>query len=197
MRLRRVVDVEERFAGREAEAVRLVEVVDEELWVAAARRDPVDALEGELLLTLDAEAGHPPVGRVAEVDRAVGVDDDVVRAVQLLALVVRREHLAAAPRPVGVEPDDAGRGVLAHDQAPVRVERHPVALVARLRDLADAALLVPAPASVAGHVRKEEEAAARVPDRSLGEGEAGAQLLYLDIGIDEVVEPVGSHVYGH
>src|SRR5207249_1295622 len=43
-----VVDVEEGLVGREAQAVRLAKVVDEELRVAASGRDPVDALEVEL-----------------------------------------------------------------------------------------------------------------------------------------------------
>ena len=131
-----VVDVEQRLVGREAEPVRLYEVVDEQLQLAAARRDAVDALEVEILLALDAEAGHPAVGRIAEVDRAARVDHDVVRAVQLLALVVGREHLTVAARAVGIHADDRARRVLADDQAALGVERHAVALVARLRHLA-------------------------------------------------------------
>src|SRR5215210_484787 len=40
-----VVDVEQRLVRREAEPVRLHEVLDEELQLAAVRRNPVDALE--------------------------------------------------------------------------------------------------------------------------------------------------------
>ena len=64
----------ERLVGREAERRSACsKSVDEELESsAAARRDPVDALEVEIVLALDAEDGHPPVPRVGEVDRAVG-----------------------------------------------------------------------------------------------------------------------------
>ena len=106
MRARGVVDVEQLLAGREAEPVRLLEVVDEELQVAAAGRNPVDALEAELALALDAEDRHAPVPRVAEVDRTVVCDDHIVGAVQLLALVVRSEGLAITPRAVGVHADE-------------------------------------------------------------------------------------------
>src|SRR2546428_11783632 len=58
VRVRRIVDVEERLVGREAQPVRLAEVIDEELRVAASRRNPVDASEVELALSLAAEAGQ-------------------------------------------------------------------------------------------------------------------------------------------
>src|SRR4051794_13684297 len=58
VRLLGVVDVEQRLVGGEAEAVGLAEVVDEQLGVAPAGRDAVDALEREVLLALDPEAGH-------------------------------------------------------------------------------------------------------------------------------------------
>src|SRR5258708_186236 len=50
VRVLRVVEVEERLVRREAEAVRLAEVVDEQLELAAARGDPVNALEVEFLV---------------------------------------------------------------------------------------------------------------------------------------------------
>src|SRR5262249_14977421 len=78
--------------------------------------------------------------------------------------------------------------VLADDQAAVGVDRHAVALVARLRHLAGAVLLVPTPARVAGHVAEEEVLTRRVPDRPLGEREAGADLLDFGRRVDQVVE---------
>src|SRR4029079_3843051 len=101
-----VIDVEQRFVRGEAQSVRLPEVVDEQGRVAAPRGGPRDALEVELLFALDAEAGHPPVCRVAEVDRAARVPDHVVRAVQLLALIVAGQYFAPAPGPVRVHPND-------------------------------------------------------------------------------------------
>ena len=93
----RVVDVQLRLVRREAKAVRLGEIVDQELQVSAARRQAVDALEVEFLVAFEAEAGHPPVRRIGEDDRTVGGDDDVVRAVQLAVAPVSCNRLA---RPV-------------------------------------------------------------------------------------------------
>src|SRR5262249_47098319 len=183
-----VVDVEQRLVGREAESVRLSEVVDEQRQLAAARRDPVHALEVKLLFPLDPETRHASVRRVAEVDRPARVHDHVVRAVELLALVVAGDHLAASPAPIWIHARDGARRVLADDQAAVGVERDAVALVARLRHLARAALLLPAPARVAGHVAAEEVPARRVPDRPLRECESGPDLLDFGRRVDQVVE---------
>jgi hypothetical protein len=80
--------------------------------------------------------------------------------------------------------------VLAHDQAPVRVEGHPVALVARAGDDLDAAALVPPAPGVGRHVGKQQELAVRVPDRALREREPRPELLDLGVLVDEVVDPV-------
>ena len=125
----RVIDVQLRLVRREAEAVRLGEIVDQELQVSAARRQAVDALEVEFLLAFEAEAGHPPVRRIGEDNRTVGGDDDVVRAVQLAIAPVSCNRLA---RPVRRLAHQRAGDVLADDQVPVVVARHPVALVARV-----------------------------------------------------------------
>src|SRR5207248_397283 len=116
---------------------------------------------------------------------------------QLLAVVVRGDHLAARARPVGVDPHDQARRVLANDQPALRVVRHAVALVAGPHHLPDAALLVPAAPDVPGNVAEEQEAAFLVPERPLCEDEAGAQPLDLGIALDEVVQLLGFGVYGH
>src|SRR4051794_7643480 len=183
-----VVDVQQRLVGREAQAVGLAEVVHQQLRVAALRRDPVDALEGEVLLALDAEPRHPPVSGVGEVDRAVALDDDVVGAVELAPLVVAGQDLPPAARAVGIHPHDRARDVLAHDQAALVVERHAVALVGGLGHLAHARALVPAPARVARHVAEQQEPARGVPDRALREGEPGPQPLDLGVLVDQLEE---------
>src|SRR5262249_31100119 len=156
-----------------------------------------DALPPELAFAFDAEDRHAPVPRVREPDRPVGLDAHIVRAVQLLALVVRRKDLAARVLAVGGHAHERARRVLADDQPAVGVERHPVALVARAEHLLDATGLVPAPPRVAGHVREEQELLLRVPDRPLGEGEAGAEPLHLDVLVDEARELVRPHVNAH
>src|SRR5256886_1366872 len=195
---RRVVDVQQRLVGREAKPVRLLEVVHEELRLAAAAGlEPVDALETKLALSLDAEDRHAAVPRVAEVDRAVLRHDHVVRTVQLRPLVVGREHLPAAARAVRIHAHERARDVLADEQPALGVVRHAVAFVARVRDLDDALVLAPAPPDVTWHVAEEEEASILVPDRALGEGEARPQLLDPRISVDEVEELLRLDVHGH
>ena len=105
-RLHGVVDVEQLFVRREAQPVRLVEqmAVDHELRLAAAGRHAIDALEAELARPLDAIDRHAAVPGIGEIDRAVGVHAHVVRAVELLALEMRGQHLAP---PVGPLADEA------------------------------------------------------------------------------------------
>src|ERR1700730_877268 len=197
VRARRVVDVEQRFVGRETQTVRLLEIVDEQLRIAAARGGPVDALEPELTLALDAEDGHASVPRIAEVDRTVVRDDHVVRAVQLFAVVMGSEHLAAASSAVGIHAYERARDLHADEQATLGVVCHPVALVARVRDLGDAVRLAPTPPNVGGHVAEEQIAPLLVPERSLGEGEARRELLDLRLRVDELMELLRLDVNGH
>src|SRR5260370_12837880 len=127
--------------------------IDQELWRATAGRNAIDALETELPRPLDAINRHAPIPGIAEIDRAAGMDTDVVRAVELLIVEMRGEHLAAPVRPFA---NERGRGMLADDQVQVRVVGHAVAFVRRAFDLDDAAPDVPAPAHVGGHVAKQQ-----------------------------------------
>src|SRR4051812_16833483 len=188
-----VVDVEERLVHREAEAVRLREVVDEKLQVAAAGGDSVDALEVEILLALEPEAGHTPVGRVGEDDRAVAGDDHVVRAVQLLALPVGGDRLASSIRLLA---DDGAGDVLADDEVAVIVERHAVALVTRVAQHRDTVGRVPAAALVGRHVTEVERPIGH-PDRALRECEPCRDLLDLGVLVDELAQLLGTHSDSH
>ena len=132
-RVRRVVDVEQRLVRREAEPVGHLELVlaDDQLELTAGR-DHVHALEAELALALDAEHRHPPVPRVAEVDRPVRAGDHVVGAVELLAAEVRRDRLALVAA-VSRTSEDVE---CSHTSSrPSRVVDHAVALVGRPHDL--------------------------------------------------------------
>ena len=195
-RLHGVVDVEPLFVRRKAEAVRLVEqgAVDQQLRRAAAGRHAIDALEAELARPLDAVDRHAAVPGVGEIDRAARMHADVVRAVEFLVLEVRGEHVAAA---VGALADQRRGGVLADDQIEVGVIGHAVAFVRRALDLDDAARGVPATANVGGHVRKQQIVIDRMPDRPLGEGEAGAELADRRIGIDQGFEFGAQRGVGH
>ena len=185
----RVVDVEERLVRVEADAVRHLELVllDDQLEVAAARRDAVDALEAEAPLARMPEAREAPVPRVGEVDAAVRVHADVVRAVQLLALELLGDDLARSVRALLHE---RARDVLADEQVEVGVVRHPVALVREVPHLDDRAVRRVLAPHVTRHVREEEVMLLRVPDRPLREREAGCHPLDLRSLLDELVDRV-------
>src|SRR5437660_12639981 len=108
--------------------------IDEQFWRATAGRNAINALETELPRPLDAINRHAPVPGIAEIDRAAGMDADVVRAVELLVLEMRGEHLAP---PVGPFANERGGGMLADDQVQLRVVGHAVAFVRRTPDLDD------------------------------------------------------------
>src|SRR5262249_39327904 len=113
-------------------------------------------------------------GRIGEVDATVRLADDVVRAVELLALIVSGERDDAAIR---LGPRDLARGVLAGQQATLPIVGEAVRLVARLAERGDAVGRRPAPHVIGRHVAEEQELAARMPQGSLGEEKPGAELL--------------------
>src|SRR5689334_11819397 len=147
--------------------------VDDEFRRAATRRDAIDSLGAELARPLDAVDRHAAIPGVAEIDRAARMDADVVRAVELLILEMRGDHLAPAVGPL----TDQGRGgMLANDQVEFGIIGHAVAFVGRALDLGDAAPGIPSPAYITGHVRKQQIVMHRMPDRPFGEIEACADL---------------------
>ena len=167
--------------------------VDHELRRAPAGRHAVDALKAELTRALDAVHGHAAVPRIREIDRAVRAHADIVRAVELLALEVRREDFAAAI----VLANEARGRVLADDQAETGVVGHAVALVGRLHHLAHAAALVVAAAHVGGHVGEQQKLIARMPDRAFGEGESAGQPFDRRFEIDQVGKLATQGGVGH
>ena len=191
-----VVDEEPVFRRAEAESVGLVEqvAVDDELRFAAARRNAVYALESQLARPLDAEDGHASVPRVREVDRAVRLHDDIVRAVQLQPLEMRGQDLAPTVRAFA---DQARGRVLADDEIQLGIEGHAVAFVRRPHDLVHAPP-IPAPAHIARHVREQQMLLLRMPDGPLAELEAAAELADRRPEIDELGElRVDGGVRGH
>src|SRR4029077_19148509 len=109
------VDVKRALVRRKAQPVRLVEqfTIDQEFRRATAGRYAIDALESELPRSLDAINRHAPVPGIAEIDRAAGMDADVVRAVELLVVEMRGEHLAPAVRAFA---NERGGGMFADDK---------------------------------------------------------------------------------
>src|SRR5678816_3084152 len=180
-----VVDEESPAVEGEAEAVRPVEVVDEEHRPLRVRAGAIDALKGQFLLPLDTEEVGSSIGWIAEVDTAVGRADDVVRAIELLALVVRREGRDA---PAGLGAGHLARRVLAREQASLRIPREPVGLVARLPEGRDAVALGPAPEMIPGHITPQEVMLPGMPERTLREEAARGDPLELDAGTDHAGE---------
>src|SRR5262245_12617675 len=171
---RGVVDEEPALVERETQTVGAVEVVDQQLGVLGVGAHPVHALEAELLRSLDAIELGAAVRRIREVDRAVAPADDVVGAVELLALEVRGQHGEPAS---GVRPGHPTGGVLASEQARRAVVGVAVGRVAGLAERGDAGRRRPAAHVVAGHVAEDQELAGGMPDGPLGEEEARAQLF--------------------
>src|SRR5439155_3617600 len=158
----------------EAEAVGPIEIVREQLGGLRIGPHAEHALEGQLLLAFHPVELGAAVRRIAEVNPAVGPADDVVGAVELLALIVRGDRHDA---PVGLRARHLAGGVLAREQAPLAIVGEPVGHVARLAEGGDAVPGRPAAHVVARHVAPEQKLARRMPQRPLGEEEAAAQLL--------------------
>src|SRR5204863_9900209 len=100
--------------------------------------------------------------------------DDVVGAVQLFTLPVRREDLAFAG---GCLHHQRARDMLADVEIAGRVVGHAVTFVARVPHLDDALMRTPASADFLRHVAELEALLLRIPDRPFAETEPGAQLL--------------------
>src|SRR5262249_2352764 len=146
------------------------------------RSDAEHALEGKLLSARDAVELGAAIGRVAEVDAAVRRADDVVGAVELLAVPVRGEGLRRAV--VQGRRDLAG-SVLAGEQAALAIPGEPARLAARLAKRRHAVGRRPAAQVITRHVTPEQVALARVPERSFSEETAPGDLLERDVGADD------------
>src|SRR5438445_75513 len=159
---------------REAEPVRPIEVVHEQRRRSRICPRAEDALKTQLLRAGDTEELRAAVGRIAEVDGAVRRAHDVVGAIQLLAVPVRGDRLRGS---VGEGHRHLARGVLAGEQAPPTVPGEPVRFRARLSKRRDAVGRRPPAQMITGHVAPEQEAPARMPERSFGEEAAAGDLL--------------------
>ena len=87
--------------------------------------------------------------------------------------------------------------MLADDEVQLGVVGQAVALVRRAPNLAHAASRVPAPAHVGRHVGEQQIVVDRVPDRPLGEGEAGADLADRRVDVDQLLELGAQRGVGH
>ena len=78
--------------------------------------------------------------------------------------------------------------MLADQKVQLGVVGHPVGLVGRLLDDGNALPRSPLAARIGGHVGEDEVAVHRVPQRPLGEGEAGPQQADGGVFLDDVAE---------
>src|SRR5262245_18805138 len=163
----RVIDVEDGFVRAEAQAVGINRVLDRDLDLAL-RREAEHRLDVELPLQVlaDHARDHQPAGGVRPVDRAVGAHDDIVRAVELLALVARSDGDEGA---VLLHPPDRARRPARDDEAALAVEGHAVGMIRRMdqRFLADPRF--PLPDGVADDVGPQEALLAAIPNWSFAE----------------------------
>ena len=147
--------------------------------------DEVDGAVGvEAGDVLGADVGRlaaQAVGRVGEPEGAVGLYGEVVRRVELFAVVFGGEDFGRA---VVVPADDVAACVLAGDEVAVEVEEVAVGGLDVL-ELGDAVFRGPLHLDRVGDVGEDEAVFRGDPDRAFGEGHAGAELAGLGVGGDD------------
>ena len=168
---------------RKRESVGLVEVARQQRQIPGLGVEAVDAGEIEFRLP-----GHchgtaaATEGGIGEIHHAVLAHDDVVGAVQFLAIVVARYHDHAA---VVLGPRNPARRVFAGQDAAVVVVGIAVGHVARLPEHRDAVRLGPPMHSVAGDVAEREVLLHGVPDRPFRETEPLGEGLERKVARDD------------
>ena len=178
-----VDDVELPVVGREAESVRLLQLVGDEVHPPSLGIDPVDRLLHLQVSLVPLVVHHAAVAGVGEPDPPVGMDHDVVGGIERLAVPALGEH---GHRPRVLVADHAPVGVLARDLPPLEVERVAVDVAGRVAEDAHVAVLVETPEQdVVGDVAPYQVTPAGAPGRTLRPGHAGVQAL--DGGVAELV----------
>ena len=143
---------------------------------AGARIDAIDVAGADLALGLVALViAVDAVGRIGEPDRAVGSDDDVVRAVEALALEALGED---RDRAVVLGAGDAPVAVLARDETAFAVDRVAVRIAGRRpEDAGLAGRLVEAQHAVVRDVAPDERTLRREVRGAFGPAAALVELL--------------------
>ena len=196
MELGGVVDVEEGLVGGKAQAVGVGEVIHQKGQAPVGEVELVNGLIVHVFLDVLALHGDvaDAIGGVGEVDGAVGLHDDVVGGVELLAVDVGGEDGGGAvvfPAPHGAA---APAG---DDEAAVVVVGHAVGLAGGLHDDAGALAGYPLPDLVVDDVGPDEKVLFPVPHRALGEDVAGGYFLEGGAGVDDAAEAGEEHLAGH
>src|SRR5688572_27743939 len=156
------VHVEDFLVGREAEAVGIDIVLGDDGQLLAVGRDPEDRLCFEIALQIVAD--HTDVQesarRIGEPHRAIRFDDDVVRAVELLALPPLGER---CPGTVLLHTENGASAPARDDEPVLQVETRAVRLYRRAQNdfLPDSR--PPFPDRVTDDVREEKLAVLCIP----------------------------------
>jgi len=115
------------------------------------------------------------VAGISEPYCAVGVDCEIVRGIERLALVVVGQNRDGS---VVLCARDAAGIVLAGDEVALAIARIAIAVIRRLAEDADfACIFEPAQYAVVGNVTPEQIAAVAEPDRAFGPATSGVQAL--------------------
>jgi hypothetical protein len=159
--------VQARLVGREGEPVGALEVVGRDAALARRRIDAVDLAGSDLALgRVTLVVALDAVRRVAEPHRAVRGHDDVVGAVEALAVVAVGDD---GDRAVVLGALDAPGALRAAHEAPLAIDRVAVGVARRRAEDADGpGRLVPAQDAVVGDVAPDEVAPRREVGGALG-----------------------------
>ena len=136
---------------------------------------------------------RPPAESV-QYTRAVRSHDDVVWAVELLALVAGRD---GDQRAVVLDAPDRALRPARDDQAALPIEGHPIGVARWMNERLPADARRPLVDRVADDVGPEKAMLAPVPDRTLTEIEPVRDLVERRIGAGDPFEPGRSQVYVH
>ncbi len=183
----RVVDIKDRFVRAEAQAIGIDGVLHDEPHLAL-RGEAEHGLYVEVpLQVLSDHAGdHQPARGIGPIDSAVGTHDDIVRAVEFLALIARRD---GDERAVLLHPPDRPRRPARNVKSPLPIERHAVGMIRRMDQDAFAHARRPPPDRVADDIDPQQALVAPIPDRAFAKGEAVRDRIELRVGADNPFEP--------
>src|SRR5258705_7200798 len=171
-----IADIELLLVRREAKAVGLQEVIDDNLDITGFRIHPVDVLLFLLGLGFDALViAADTVGWVAEPDRTVGRDNHVIRRVQLLAIVLVGDD---RDRAVEFGPGDPSAAVFASDQASLPIDGVTIRVHRRMAVYADVTVILQETHdAIVGNVAEQYVAASREINWAFGPAEPGCDAL--------------------
>ena len=135
-----VDDIELLLVRREDNAVGLHEIIDDNLDVTRFRINAVDVFLVLLRLGLDALViAANTVAGIDEPDRTIGGDNQVVRRVELLAIICVGDN---RDRAVKFGPGDPPAAVFASDQASFPIDRVAVRVHRRLAEYAEVTVIL-------------------------------------------------------